>query len=51
MKNDELNVNFLHMDFTPYYQEYSYDLIDHSLNITGTSKKNGWRIPLVKITI
>lgn len=49
-ENDELNVNFLHLDFTPYYQKYSYDLNDHSLNIAGTSEKmsGGYSI---KITI
>ena len=40
-ENDELNVNFLHLDFTPQYQEYEFDDTDNSLNITGSSPKMG----------
>ena len=38
-ENDELNVNFLHLDFTPDYQEYKYNSDDSSLTITGSSPK------------
>jgi len=38
-ENDELNVNFLHLDFTPQYQDYEFDDVDNSLNITGSSPK------------
>lgn len=36
-ENDELNVNFLHLDFIPNFQEYKYDSSDSSLIITGSS--------------
>jgi len=38
-ENDELNANFLHLDFTPNYQEYKYDSSDSSLTIIGSSSK------------
>jgi len=48
-ENDELNVNFLHLDFTPDYQKYKYDSSDSSLTITGSSQKMGGNYT-VKIT-
>lgn len=38
-ENDELNVNFLHLDFVPQYQEYHYKSDDGSFTITGSSSK------------
>lgn len=49
-ENDELNVNFLHLDFTPNYQEYKYDSSDSSLTITGSSPKMSGEY-IVKLTI
>ena len=40
-ENDELNINFLHLSFTPNFQDYKYNSNNHSLTINGTSKKLG----------
>ena len=48
-ENDELNINFLHLDFTPDYQEYSYNSNEHSLNIIGSSPKMSGKYS-IKIT-
>ena len=48
-ENDELNINFLHLDFTPDYQEYSYNSNEHSLNIIGSSSKMSGKYS-IKIT-
>jgi len=40
-ENNELNINFLHLDFTPFHQKYKYNLEKNSLNISGESPKMG----------
>ena len=49
-ETDELNINFLHLDFTPDYQKYQYNSDEHSLNIIGSSPKMSGKYS-IKITI